>query len=75
MKLRKINARRYADDETGTYFDFAQDMTPEQAQEQVEMHQRIFLSKYPAEEWFGTDRILPPIGKRPPRPKRGRGLQ
>jgi len=65
MKLRRINAQRYVDDETGTYFEFGSDMTDGGALQQVLKHQRIFLNKYPSEEWFGTDRFLPPLGNLP----------
>ena len=72
MKLRKIDPRRYVDDETGTYFDFLSDTTAEEALEQVLTSQRIFLEKYPSEEWFGTMRTLPRVGK-PRVPPRGIG--
>jgi hypothetical protein len=71
MKLRRINAQRYVDEETGTYFDFESDTTPEKADEQVRIHQRIFLSKYPAEDWFGTNRRLPHVGKMRRHPPKG----
>lgn len=64
MKLRRINKRRFVDDETGTYFEFRFDVTDAQAAEQVEMHQHCFLARYPAERWFGTDREIPvPLGR------------
>jgi hypothetical protein len=69
MKLRKINEQRYCDDETGTYFHFGFDAAPEQATEMIQTDMRIFLSKYPTDDYFGTDRWIVNVGKRPPRIK------
>lgn len=71
MKLRRINARRFCDDETGTYYEFGSDMTESKAIEQIEIHLRIFRSKYPDLEWYGKDHALPTLSKGFRKPKDG----
>ena len=70
MRLRKINSRRYCDDETGTYFDFHFDVTPEKAKELIETDLRCFLLNGGLlENYHGTERWVVNLGKRPPRSK------
>ena len=65
MKLRKINARRYVDDETGTYYRFLSDTTPEKARDQIERHLRVFLNNGGMpDDWHGSDRTLPRLARR-----------
>ena len=69
MKLRRINARRYVDIDTGTYFYFASDTTEAEALEQAPMRLRQMLINVPESEVFGTDIFVPRMAKmkRPPK--------
>jgi len=71
MKLRRINALRYCDDETGTYYVFLSETTQEQAEEQVEIHLCCYLNNgYSPSDWFGTERTLPRLRRlKPPPPE------
>lgn len=67
MKLRRISALRYCDDDTGTYFDFWDEVSDEQALKMIELHQRCQLTRCPTEEYFGTNQGVGNLGKRRPR--------
>ena len=66
MKLRRITARRYVDDDTGTHFEFLSDMTPEQAVEQVQMRLETMKHIEP-DEYQGTLMTLSRLGRIPPK--------
>jgi len=69
MKLRKINSQRYCDGETGTYFDLSEEMSPEQAREQIEAYRRNFLNNGGIEEdYYGAIHLVFRTGKKPPPP-------
>jgi hypothetical protein len=71
MKLRRIDAQRFCDDETGTYFDFSAypEVSFEKAQQMIQMDMDCFLSQYPSSDYFGTQRFVLDIGQvKPPQP-------
>lgn len=69
MKLRRINALRWVDEETGTYFQFFSEHTEKQAIEQAEIHLRWQVSVHGAEAVHGTDIVCPRMGKPSPPPE------
>lgn len=62
MKLRKINESRYCDEETGTYFRFLFDVSDDKAERMIRTDMECFLSQYPAEDYFGGDRLILDLG-------------
>lgn len=64
MKLRRINALRYCDDETGTYFDLWEEVSLEEAAQMIVLDRQCYLAQYPAEGYFGTNRTVLRLGKR-----------
>lgn len=70
MRLRRINEQRYCDDETGTYYDLWEKVSLEEAADLIEKDRKIYLSKHPGEDYFGTNRTVLRLGKRPRRRKR-----
>jgi hypothetical protein len=68
MRLRKINERRFCDDETGTYLRFLFPVSEAAAERMILVDRDCFLSQHSSDDYFGGDRMILDIGPVDPPP-------